>query len=123
MKDEDFTRHILAHPDDETARLAYADWLLEHGDGAAADRAEFIQVQCQLARWSGEFSGWDQWADAAEKLPRLRQREKALLEAHRAAWAAGVLPLVTALEFRRGFVENITLDARAFVQRAEAIFQ
>jgi uncharacterized protein (TIGR02996 family) len=123
VKEDDFLQHILANPDDETARLAYADWLLEHGDGAAAARAEFIQVQCRLARWSGEFSSWDQWAEAAEQLPHLRRREQALLEAHRAAWAAGVLPLVTSLEFRRGFVENIKVYAPTFLQNAERIFQ
>jgi uncharacterized protein (TIGR02996 family) len=123
MREEDFLQFILAHPEDETARLAYADWLLEHGDPASTDRAEFIQVQCQLARWSGEFSGWDQWAEAAEKLPRLREREKELLDAHRAAWAAGVLPLVDSLEFRRGFVENITLNAPNFLRHAPEIFR
>jgi uncharacterized protein (TIGR02996 family) len=123
MKEEDFLQHILAQPDDETARLAYADWLLEHGDGAAADRAEFIQVQCQVARWSGEFSTWDQWAEAAQKLPHLRRREKVLLEANRAAWAAGVLPLAGSVEFRRGFVEQIKLDAQDFLRNAERIFQ
>ena len=37
---------IVANAEEDTPRLAYADWLDEHGD---ADRAEFIRVQCQLA--------------------------------------------------------------------------
>ncbi len=36
---------ILAHPDEDTPRLVYADWLDEHND---PDRAEFIRVQVQL---------------------------------------------------------------------------
>ena len=40
---------IAASPDDDTLRLAFADWLDEHGDPADADRAEFIRVQCELA--------------------------------------------------------------------------
>ena len=33
---------IVAHADEDTPRLAYADWLDEHGD---PDRAAFIRVQ------------------------------------------------------------------------------
>ena len=39
---------ILADPADDTPRLQLADWLEEQGD---ADRAEFIRVQCELAKW------------------------------------------------------------------------
>lgn len=38
---------ILAHPDDDLPRLVFADFLEESGD---AERAEFIRVQCELAR-------------------------------------------------------------------------
>jgi len=38
---------ILAEPDEDVHRLAYADWLDEQGDPA---RAEFIRVGCELAR-------------------------------------------------------------------------
>ena len=38
---------ILADPDDDTVRLAYADWLDENGQ---SERAEFIRVQIELAR-------------------------------------------------------------------------
>jgi uncharacterized protein (TIGR02996 family) len=38
---------ILASPDDDTARLVYADLLQEEGD---EDRAEFIRIQVELAR-------------------------------------------------------------------------
>ena len=47
-----------AHPDDDAPRSAYADWLEDHGEPA---RAEFIRVQCELAR-----------------LPKRSQRRKAL---------------------------------------------
>src|SRR4051812_24308887 len=44
---------IAAHPEEDTPRLAYADWLDEHaGDlpdpAAARIRAEFIRVQCEI---------------------------------------------------------------------------
>jgi uncharacterized protein (TIGR02996 family) len=47
MPDDAFLQAILSSPDDDTPRLAYADWLEEHG---RSERAAFIRVQCQLAR-------------------------------------------------------------------------
>jgi uncharacterized protein (TIGR02996 family) len=43
----DLLRAVLAEPEDDAPRLIYADWLDEEGEG---DRAEFIRVQCALAR-------------------------------------------------------------------------
>jgi uncharacterized protein (TIGR02996 family) len=40
-------RAIEANPDEDTPRLAYADWLDENGQ---PERAEFIRLQCELAR-------------------------------------------------------------------------
>jgi len=39
-------RTIRDHPDEDTPRLMYADWLEEHDDPA---RAEFVRAQCRLA--------------------------------------------------------------------------
>jgi uncharacterized protein (TIGR02996 family) len=44
-----FLRAIVAAPDDDLPRLIFADWLDEYGEG---ERAEFIRVQCELARTS-----------------------------------------------------------------------
>jgi uncharacterized protein (TIGR02996 family) len=38
---------VVAHPDDDAPRLAYADWCEKNGQ---ADRARFIRGQCRLAR-------------------------------------------------------------------------
>lgn len=50
-------REIAASPDDDTLRLAFADWLDEHGDPADADRAEFVRVQCELERLEAGHGG------------------------------------------------------------------
>ena len=42
-----FLDDIVANIDDDTPRLVYADWLDENGQ---PERAEFIRVQCELAR-------------------------------------------------------------------------
>lgn len=43
-------RAIIENPDDDTARLVYADWLEEHDDPT---RAEFVRLQCGLAERMG----------------------------------------------------------------------
>src|SRR4051812_48307025 len=43
---------IAANPDDDTPRLIFADWLQEHGED---DRAEFIRLECELARRRLEY--------------------------------------------------------------------
>lgn len=49
---------IWERPNDDAARLVYADWLDEHGD---APRAEFARVQVEAAR----LSKWDDRRDEA----------------------------------------------------------
>ena len=44
---------ILDAPEDDVPRLAYADWLEEHGYDA---RAEFIRLQCRLACVTGSVA-------------------------------------------------------------------
>lgn len=41
---------ILANPDDDLARLVFADWLEEYGDEDDAAHAEWIRVGCELAK-------------------------------------------------------------------------
>lgn len=45
---------VCADPDDDLPRLAFADWLDDHGDPG---RAEFIRLQCELARLPADQSG------------------------------------------------------------------
>lgn len=46
-EERDLLAAVLASPAEDTPRLMYADWFQEHGQEA---RAEFIRVQCELAR-------------------------------------------------------------------------
>jgi len=56
MSDEDaLLNAIIAHPDEDTPRLAYADWLDENGN---PDRAAFIRVQCRLADMPPSHPDW-----------------------------------------------------------------
>ena len=88
MKGEDFLAAILEAPDDDAPRLVYADWLDEHGQ---PERAEFIRVQCELARRDD---------------PALRRREAELLAAHHDAFAGPLLAPGFRFRFSRGFIDG-----------------
>jgi uncharacterized protein (TIGR02996 family) len=115
---------ILARPDEDVPRLAYADWLDEFGGAADRARAELIRVQVEIAtvpehlRTSTDVRVWE-----------LRARESALLAAHGAAWLEPLRgpggPLQSGeahAQFRRGFVEIVWLTASAFLQRGAVLF-
>jgi uncharacterized protein (TIGR02996 family) len=91
--DAAFLDAIIASPDEDAPRLVYADFLEEHGQ---PERAEFIRLQCELAK-----------TPAGERRKALEAKERALLEAHQETW---VWPLMSPLlhwTFRRGFVEGL----------------
>lgn len=49
MADEStFLEAILANPSHTALRLAYADWLDEHGDAQSSCRSEYLRVECEL---------------------------------------------------------------------------
>jgi uncharacterized protein (TIGR02996 family) len=73
----DFTallRAVLTEPDEDTPRLAMADWYGENGDEA---RAEFVRVQCELHRRC--FGGWTPTQQDVDDMEPLRRRERELL--------------------------------------------
>ena len=134
--DDALLADILEHPDDDTPRLVYADWLDDHtGRDAWRARAEFIRVQCELARlespnrildvgscsWGMHTAG-DLTEDDARARP-LRRRERQLLERHGSAWAkeAGVSDL--GHRFRRGFVDSVDFEARQFLRTGEKVLR
>ncbi|VTU00197.1 Repeat-companion domain TIGR02996 OS=Singulisphaera acidiphila (strain ATCC BAA-1392 / DSM 18658 / VKM B-2454 / MOB10) GN=Sinac_4455 PE=4 SV=1 [Gemmataceae bacterium] len=92
MSDEDaLLGAIWDAPNDDTPRLVYADWLDENSD---PESAEFIRVQCELARY-------DKWDDAREPLAR---REARLWKRNKAAWQKHLPRALRTAAFRRGFV-------------------
>jgi uncharacterized protein (TIGR02996 family) len=108
---------VCEHPDDDTPRLVFADWLDEHGE---PDRAEFIRVQIELARG----------ADGAQSAAR----EQELLASHRDTWsepfrqfevAGSFRGFVFGVHFRRGFVWALSVndEERRFVENAAALFR
>ena len=90
-----FTEDVIAHPEDDTPRLVFADWLDDRGD---AVRAEFIRLQVAIA--------------GGGPSPAMLQREEQLVAENLASWAADLHGIAHEVLFRRGFVEGIELAER-----------
>jgi uncharacterized protein (TIGR02996 family) len=102
-----FLQDILANPDDDAPRLIFADWLEEHGD---ALRAEFIRVQCELARL----------AEDDPRLRKLAQRAYRLSLRYEPIWQK-TLPEWTGylrINLERGFGASVNTTARTFLKLA-----
>lgn len=107
---------IIAQPDEDTPRLAYADLLDETGGDENAARAEFIRLQIASARGSVDQG--------------LLKRQRTLLTRHGASWVGPgfsvhpawdgyitdsyLLVKEASFNFRRGFVEEIATSPAKF---------
>jgi uncharacterized protein (TIGR02996 family) len=131
-----FVAAIRAEPEEDTPRLAMADWLDEHDEPV---RAEFIRVQCELAR---RWPNWD-GIPADDSLARggdydaLRRREQFLLVSNELEWLWAFAPIVGKLIagrvvdgseidpplFHRGFVELVVCDAEDWIACAANVLE
>ena len=137
---------ICADPADDLPRLAYADWLEEHDDAA---RAEFVRVQCELARLPhgpGHILGAmrdpsvervGRLCQVVARADALRRRERELLGAYygppggvrhagRLAFAGAAFRPVALrpeeqLTFRRGFVAAITCTLAVWLKHGPSL--
>ena len=101
---------ILANPDDDTVRLAYADWLDENGH---PERAEFVRVQIELSRLVLPVTGED------TRYNVLSARERELIGEHSRTWEkvfSADLPSnrQTWFAFRRGLVGFVMCTPKYF---------
>lgn len=106
-----FLDHILAHPEDDTPRLIYADWLDDHDQ---ADRASFIRAGIERARLDEHDPRQDD----------LERRVESLLGQH-PEWR-DVVPewAQQHVAFRRGFLERIwDVPFEPFLNDAAALFR
>jgi len=88
---------IIAHPDEDTPRLIYADWLHENGQ---PERAEFIRLQIEITCAS---DGKQRKQVRHERLVRFRE----LLVTQGVEWVRPLGVARTRVVFRRGFVEDV----------------
>lgn len=100
---------IVARPDDDTARLVYADWLQEHGD---EEQAAFIRKSFWLASKSGLF--------ASGKLEELNHNSEE--QGKRWLRAVGIAGAEHP-SFERGLVSGVSYwNAHALLAEAEVLF-
>jgi uncharacterized protein (TIGR02996 family) len=111
MSDQGFRDAIQENPDDDTPRLIYADWLDERNGPGDAARAEFIRVQCELAR----LPEWD------ERRTALEARERILWKKHAKLWCQPLRPFSRKFEFRRGFPDQVLVQGQVFVEHADTV--
>ncbi len=121
MSDEDALRAaIAAHPDEDTPRLAYADWLDEHADDApdpelSRVRAEFIRVQVERHRCP-------YWlADQLARYRELSQCERVIQDRYTAA-ILGIAAGTSEVWFSRGF-PCLRMSAGTFLAHAQRFEQ
>jgi uncharacterized protein (TIGR02996 family) len=106
---ERFLEDVQEHPQDDAPRLSYADWLDEHGEHPLA---EFIRVQCRLARLPVNHLG----------ILELEQREQELLAEHEREWVGDLADIADWWTFRRGFVEEVSTTVEHFLAHACSLY-
>ena len=111
--DAELLAAIHASPFDDVPRLIYADHLAETGKPANFARAEFIRVQLALARLSADHS----------RTESLVARQAELLQQFHSVWTMDVKGLVAGVEFRRGLLDAVSIDAEQFLARGEELFR
>jgi uncharacterized protein (TIGR02996 family) len=113
MNDHDaLLRAIGEHPEEDTPRLMYADWLEENGQ---PERADFVRAQVELARPG---------LSPAERYPFVRKNVYYLTNFVR-LWRDQLpqLPGVEWGDFNRGLVEEVrTTTERPLVAHAAEVF-
>jgi uncharacterized protein (TIGR02996 family) len=119
---EAFISSIAESLYDDAPRLIYADWLDDHGQ---PERAEFIRVQCELEPMRDRYE--------IDRAAELHRRENELLSDHKGAWLGpgmegwgnwgwGTWGEDGAYaEFRRGFVDFVSMPARTFLALGEKV--
>jgi uncharacterized protein (TIGR02996 family) len=104
---EAFLEVIRESPEDDAPRLVFADWLEEHGQ---PERAEFIRLQCALARMG----------KSDKRREALKRRDAELLARHNEAWL-GALPALAGPGWRWGFHRGLVHASRYADGTTEAL--
>ena len=106
---------IRTNPDEDTPRLVFADWLDEHDQ---PERAEFIRLQCEVAR-----------LPPGKEASAKAKKADALLKANKGAWFGSLVKAFNLIEptprdegrLDRGFITALTGNVDTFVKHADAL--
>lgn len=107
---------VCAQPDEDTPRLALADWLDEHGSKGDVPRARFIRVQIGMTQHEEQSPSWRKLYAEERKLLTTLTRARALVGAHLEKRVVG------GVWYERGFLADIRVYAKRFLAEAERFF-
>lgn len=102
---------VLKNPDADAPRLAYAAACEAQGD---SERAEFIRLQIDAA--AAKRAG--RVAEALQNVDRLMD----LRDRFGDLWAGPIRDRVKYVQFFRGFVEKVGIDAKQFLDHADELY-
>jgi uncharacterized protein (TIGR02996 family) len=116
---------IREHPDEDTPRLVYADWLDEQGGRSNAVRAEYIRLEIELARIEDDDS-----PQASAQREELAARTQPIEKKYKKAWGAELTSKKGPLRgrdcffhFRRGFPYKAFAPADRLIAEGAALFR
>lgn len=129
--DGDWMQRILAEPDSDEPRLAYARHLAGQSDAGSRARAEFIETQIAIENMTLDDPRW----------PAIAHRERELQDGHRTIWERPLRALLMprlrepiswltarlfgkggAWGFRRGFIEDVSASVVGFMDADVHLF-
>lgn len=115
VEQPELLRAVVAAPDLDAPRLAYADWCASIDQEDMRARAELIRGQIDLLLTPPEISrtGGDY---------RQRRRIADLLTQWSPVWSEPLLPYVASVTYQRGFIGQVSMSGRAFLDHAEQVF-
>lgn len=110
MAEADLLKAVVERPDDDAPRLAYAQAM----DAESNPRGAFIRMQIALARMGKPTRRPESFL--------LRNESMKLRQQFGQQWAGPVAAMVQDYSFHRGFVEAVTMPAKAFLENAAQLF-
>jgi uncharacterized protein (TIGR02996 family) len=99
---------VIAAPEDDAPRLAYAAWLTAQGD----PRGEYIEAQVRLARFGPN----------PQRRRELAERVSELDGSMSKAFAADFKKLAFAWKARRGFIDEVSAEAGKLLEDWQPLF-
>jgi hypothetical protein len=107
---EQLVQAVIADPDADAPREAFAAWGVAHGDR----QGELARIQLAEAH--------ERRVGIVSEAHRRYLEAYDLLEKHEKTWAHEVLSIVRQVRFYRGFVELVSIDVPTFLSHASQLY-
>ncbi len=108
-----FLKPIVENFHEDGPRWRYAEYLAESSNELDRAQGEFIELQLTIATLAADH-------------PRrtiLVDRQNELRHKHHEAWTAKLKPYASGFEFRRGFIDSVSLSVEQFEKHGAKLFE